>query len=1591
VVLDYDADGAATEEEFAFGTDPLNPASYPPRMSVSADGASFEIPVVAGVSFGSALLLTSTNLLDWETVPGFPPASPGVFTIAGNLDERVRFFTIGAPSLLNSDGDCLLDFEELNLFHTDPFKTDTDGDDDCTEVNVFHTDPNVASITGRGAIAGRVVLDEDKDPATQTHPGIQGWRVFLDLDYDSEFDLGEPNAVSQADGTYLIRELDPGFYRVRIEPRVAWLQVFPVLTPTPIPDGYPDRVVEVFDSGAGPIPFPYGRYPDPLPGLRLVFPSPPPDPVDASVVLGVLPASPIAGPYGGWAHVDMLAIPSNSFVTVAFDGEEIFDGPGPDLTIWTAADGPDETVEMYLGATASNLVSAGVIAQNASIPVDLADVGIKTPVRYVKLLGQGLLGTYPGFDLVGFEALHYRPLNRGHYDVEVQGGLTTGDLNFGVAGDDRPPKVMISTDQTDVRAGESLTAQVTASDDLGVASVQLNANGIAVPLSAQFQGTFTVQSGGLLTLAATATDTANQQGSTLLTLIARNEDGSLPDLSGLGISGGDGGTGGPSIQLVSPVSGEILAAPHNVIGSIIGSTAAVASWRLEYAPADLVNPEALDAPDADYILLAEGSGQAIGSSLGTLQGDTMPAGAYLLRVSASDINGTTRYFGFVFGVRIDPLDLRPEVVLTTPTNEATLTYSAAIQGSITTRQALREWYVEYAPLSQVNLNHISDNKPAWTRIGSGTEAVTNDILATFDTTLISDDSYVIRVSAWNKNGQGWAEPVLVHVAGGAKLGNFAVEFTDLSLPLAGIPVVIKRVYNSLTAQRPADFGYGWSLAVQNADIAETVPQTGTGLGSTPFRVGARVYLTAPDGKRVGFTFEPEIGAASFLGAAYKAVFKPDPGVVYKLSVPEGDAPFLSLNSNGELALFFVPLPWNPDRYVLTDTDGTSYTYDQFDGLIEAEDLNGNRVSFTDQAITHSAGPELRFTRDGAGRITAITAPDGQVWQYAYSTNGDLVAVTYPGNLSGTFGYSSERPHFLETIADPVRGPTLRTEYDDAGRVTAIIDAAGNRTSQEWDVGSFTGTFIDARGNVTKLTYDSRGNLTRREDPLGGVTTWEYKDASNPSVPTALVTPNGHRTTFVYSTAGTLLERRTPIARTFHTYDEDHNLTRTQYGTGGSETYRRDAMGNLLHIDSQHGDLSFTYTGSGLLASVLDGEGGLTRLEYEGGLSVPSRLVLPDGTVKQFTYDSYGRIVEYTDPAGGVQRYEYDASGRLTRTVDSNGAQQQTTYDAAFPHQPATVTDGAGRVTRYTYDNLGRLATETGPGGGVTRYEYNADGHRTAVVDPLNNRYEFSYDALGRLVEETDPLGNKRTHQYDLEGNRIVTVDRNARKRGFTYDAHNRMKTEEWIEPMGTGVVRTIRYDYDRIDQLTKVTDEGAILQFGTMYVPDGPLTSETMQYPGGTERRVAYVLDSAGRREGVQLTTTSPVLEPALSINYVRDLAGRLRILENRHPLPPTKVTDSAFQMQFWRNARGDIEELRRFTDQTGQNRVSQTFLNYSDPCACRLDSIEHIIATNQPMAEAAMAFVRSAGDRLNQIQDGTNTLTFDYDPAGQLIGASRN
>ena len=135
----------------------------------------------------------------------------------------------------------------------------------------------------------------------------------------------------------------------------------------------------------------------------------------------------------------------------------------------------------------------------------------------------------------------------------------------------------------------------------------------------------------------------------------------------------------------------------------------------------------------------------------------------------------------------------------------------------------------------------------------------------------------------------------MNVAGDLKIGNFTLSFTDLSIPVCGIPVTLTRTYDSLNAGNQDQLGYGWRLEFRDTDLRTSVRPTTpdeqeAGIFNAVSRPGRKVYITLPGGQREGFTFEPspKSGFAGYFGF-YDPVFVPDRGVTSQLSVPRRHA------------------------------------------------------------------------------------------------------------------------------------------------------------------------------------------------------------------------------------------------------------------------------------------------------------------------------------------------------------------------------------------------------------------------------------------------------------------------------------------------------------------------------------------------------------------------------------------------------------------------------------------------------------------------------------------------------------------------------
>src|SRR6266446_1549355 len=215
--------------------------------------------------------------------------------------------------------------------------------------------------------------------------------------------------------------------------------------------------------------------------------------------------------------------------------------------------------------------------------------------------------------------------------------------------------------------------------------------------------------------------------------------------------------------------------------------------------------------------------------------------------------------------------------------------------------------------------------------------------------------------------------VSVIVERSLKVGNFTVSFTDLSIPVAGVPMEVTRTYDSRD-KRVGDFGFGWALGLKNVrleksrvlgfDWYETVSQdvfANYCLQATSAHV---VTVTFPGGKVFKFqaVVSPNCQRLSPITTGVLS-FTPMPGTHGTLEVMgsadfqvEGSipGPVNLVGTSGGVDIF------NSFVFKFTAEDGTAYVIDQRTGLQSVADTNNNTVTVSAGGIIHSGGKSITF-------------------------------------------------------------------------------------------------------------------------------------------------------------------------------------------------------------------------------------------------------------------------------------------------------------------------------------------------------------------------------------------------------------------------------------------------------------------------------------------------------------------------------------------------------------------------------------------------------------------------------------------------------
>jgi RHS repeat-associated protein len=828
-------------------------------------------------------------------------------------------------------------------------------------------------------------------------------------------------------------------------------------------------------------------------------------------------------------------------------------------------------------------------------------------------------------------------------------------------------------------------------------------------------------------------------------------------------------------------------------------------------------------------------------------------------------------------------------------------------------------------------------------------------------------------------------------------GNMYLQQTDYRLPGIGDGLEITRTYNSKN-QTAGLFGYGWSSILD-----ESVVPYGTKLLRLNLPDGRAVYLTRSS------TSDPYLAAPmSFYGQVVKNVdntytltFKD--GRVHQFNANGRLTSFADRNGN----TITLTLNGSGNPTTITDASGRTITltYDSFTKIATISDSTGTIATYVHAfwnrltSVTYADGSKYVFTDVFSGNNVYLTtvkdALNNVLESHTYDSQGRALTSEIAGNGTEryTFNYVSATEtdvtdalnHVTKYFFDKSKGRNVVTSvegscgcgnsqvtqwtYDNSLNVTSKIDALNHTTTYTYDTNGNRLTETDATGTITYTydslgnvltvtdqmsgvwtnTYDSHGNLLTAKDPLNNTTTLTYNAQGQILTVTD---PRNNATTFLYDANGNVTRRTNALNNQINTtYDTRGRVTSVTNALNQVTSYEYDLAGRLKKII--YPDTNFvlyTFDLAGRKTKIKDPRGYETTFAYDAAYRLTSETNANNKTTT-YTYDLMSNLTGFTDALNRTTNYFYDDFDRLTKvkypeaTAGAGRLEENFTYDIAG--NLLTKTDQAGNVTTFCYDNADRVTSRIDPAQKTTAFEYNGRSQRTAVVDAINQRYEFVYDALDRVTQEKKGTATK-FFVYDAAGNRSQRTDYNGAITNYTYDALNRLTTITYPD------TTTATYGYDASSRLTTATNPTGTVSIA--YDNRGRTSSVTDVFG----QVVAYQYDASSNRTQLSLNGST-------NATYQYDVIDRL-----------TQLTDNATL-----NTTFAYDATDKITSRTLPNGVVSTW-EYDG--LDRLTRLKHVKGAN---TLADFQYQLSAVDNVTQMIDGAGTHSYTYDTRDRLTAAT--
>lgn len=516
---------------------------------------------------------------------------------------------------------------------------------------------------------------------------------------------------------------------------------------------------------------------------------------------------------------------------------------------------------------------------------------------------------------------------------------------------------------------------------------------------------------------------------------------------------------------------------------------------------------------------------------------------------------------------------------------------------------------------------------------------------------------------------------------------------------------------------------------------------------------------------------------------------------------------------------------------------TRFAYDDFQARYRdsaSTYVNGSAVILPVESSACVSGSSCDGTADEV--LTAIVYPTTSAPNNLLPVSISRGSGTTPAMATTAMTYTPDSD--VATIDGPLSGTADIVTYihDDARQVIGVIgpdpDGGGallNRAQRLTYNGRGQVTLVEtgtASGGTwanfsallkSQTTYDAaqffRPVETRQlsaADAVSGVQSVTYDAAGRPSCTAIRMNP----------ATWTSLPSSACTAATLGGYGPDR-ITQNTYDAVGRVLTTTSALG----ISSDELTESVTYTANGRVASLTDGRGNVSIMEYDAfdrrvTLRYPNTTCCTTSTTdyEEWTWNAAGRPLTSRDRAGQTTSFTWDLLGRL-RILDA----------------PSTTPD-----VEYRYDLLNRMTSASNEveilplicGNDTTCMAWDALSRQTSQIDALGTM-AYLYDAAGRMTRITWPDALYAQYDRDLTG-AVTAVRENGASSGagvlaqYTYS--NLGQLTGTTRAGGSGASTT--YGYDAFARLTSLAHNASgssdDVTLGFAYNPAGQIVGRTV-------------------------------------------------------------------------------------------------------------------------------------------------------------------